>query len=37
MVQRDDTVWFFKLTGDRKLAESQQETFRGFLATVKFQ
>jgi len=37
MVQRDDMVWFFKLTGDRKLAESQQESFRGFLATVKFQ
>lgn len=37
MVERDGKVWFFKLTGDRSLVELQQDAFRDFLASVRFQ
>lgn len=37
MVERDGNVWFFKLTGDRSLVESQQNAFREFLDSVRFQ
>jgi hypothetical protein len=36
MVERDGQVWFFKLFGDRSLVESQERTFREFLASVRF-
>jgi hypothetical protein len=37
MVMRDEKVWFFKLIGDRSLVESQQDAFREFLTSVRFQ
>lgn len=37
MVEKDDKVWFFKLTGDRTLVESQQAAFDKFLESVRFQ
>ena len=36
MIERQGLVWFFKLTGDRALVESQRETFTEFLKSVKF-
>jgi hypothetical protein len=36
MVQRGDVVWFFKMTGERELVESQREEFAAFLESVKF-
>jgi hypothetical protein len=36
MIERNGVVWFFKLTGDRSLVESQREIFTDFLKSVKF-
>ena len=36
MVAHGDQMWFFKLSGDRKVVESQREAFAQFLASVKF-
>lgn len=36
MVVRDEKVWFFKLFGDRKLVERQQDAFQSFLRSVRF-
>jgi hypothetical protein len=36
MVQRDEQMWFFKMTGDRALVEQQREAFAKFLESVKF-
>jgi hypothetical protein len=33
---RDDTTWFFKITGDDALVEKQKNTFVSFLKTVQF-
>jgi hypothetical protein len=33
---RDDTVWFFKLTGDAALVEKQKANFIAFLKSVDF-
>ena len=33
---RDDTAWFFKMTGDADLAERQKPVFITFLKSVKF-
>jgi len=34
---RDDTAWFFKMTGDTELVEKQKPAFVGFLKSVEFQ
>ncbi|MEX2091374.1 MAG: hypothetical protein WD971_01790 [Pirellulales bacterium] len=31
-----DTIWFFKLTGDRDLVAAQRETFQSFLRSQRF-
>jgi hypothetical protein len=36
MVRRGDQMWFFKMTGDRTLVESQREAFAAFLKSVDF-
>ena len=36
MVKQGDQVWFFKMTGDRKLVEGQREAFNKFLESIKF-
>ena len=36
VVQDADRVWFFKLSGDRSLAEREEPNFRSFVGTVKF-
>ena len=36
MMERQGWVWFFKLSGDRSLVESQRKTFTKFLKSVKF-
>jgi hypothetical protein len=36
MVRRGDQVWFFKMTGERTLVESQREAFDDFLKSVDF-
>lgn len=33
---RQGTAWFFKMLGDDKLVASQKETFRKFLADIRF-
>jgi hypothetical protein len=33
---RDDTAWFFKITGDDALVEKQKAAFVSFLKTVQF-
>ena len=33
---RDDTEWFFKMTGDAQLVEAQKPAFISFLKTVQF-
>jgi hypothetical protein len=34
--RRDDTSWFFKMTGDAALVEAQKPAFVSFLKTVQF-
>jgi len=34
---RDDTAWFFKMTGDAALVEKQKTAFVAFLKSVEFQ
>ena len=36
MATQGDQVWFFKMTGDRKLVESQGEAFKKFIESIKF-
>jgi hypothetical protein len=36
MVNQGDQVWFFKMTGDRKLVEGQRESFNKFIESIKF-
>ena len=36
MVKRDDMMWFFKMTGERTLVESQREAFAEFVKSIKF-
>jgi hypothetical protein len=36
MVRRGDQVWFFKMTGERTLVESQRVAFEAFLKSVDF-
>jgi hypothetical protein len=36
MLTRGDTIWFFKLTGDRDLVAAQRENFASFLKSVRF-
>jgi len=36
MLTRGDTIWFFKLTGDRDLVASQREEFQTFLKSLRF-
>jgi hypothetical protein len=36
MVKQGDLVWFFKMTGDRKLVEAQREPFNKFIESIKF-
>lgn len=36
MIRRGDQMWFFKMTGDRSLVESQQEAFAAFLKSIDF-
>jgi hypothetical protein len=36
MVQRGELMWFFKMTGERTLVESQREAFAEFLKSIKF-
>ena len=36
MVQRGDKMWFFKMSGDRRLVADQQDNFRSLLKSVKF-
>lgn len=36
MATQGDQVWFFKMTGDRKLVEGQREAFNKFIESIKF-
>jgi hypothetical protein len=36
MVVRGETVWFFKLMGDRDLVAAERDNFRAFLKSVRF-
>ncbi len=36
MVTRGNSIWFFKLTGDRELVSAQRENFRSFLNSLRF-
>ena len=36
VLHRDDTAWFFKITGDANLVEQQKPAFISFLKTVSF-
>jgi len=36
MVAHGDHIWFFKITGDRKLVAAQREQFRAFVDSVRF-
>ena len=36
MLHRDDTSWFFKMTGDANLVEAQKPAFISFLKSVSF-
>ena len=36
MVEREGSVWFFKMTGNADLLKEQQAAFRKFLASVRF-
>ena len=36
MVTRGDTIWFFKLTGDRDLVAAQRDKFQSFLKSLRF-
>jgi hypothetical protein len=36
ILHREDMVWFFKVTGDNQLVESQKTNFIQFLKSVKF-
>jgi hypothetical protein len=36
ILHRDDTAWFFKMTGDAGLVEQQKPAFIAFLKTVSF-
>jgi hypothetical protein len=36
ILHRDDTVWFFKMTGDDALVEKQKPAFAAFLKSVNF-
>jgi hypothetical protein len=36
ILHRDDTAWFFKMTGDANLVEQQRSAFISFLKTVQF-
>ncbi len=36
MLTRGNSIWFFKLSGDRKLVAAQQAKFQSFLKSVKF-
>lgn len=36
ILHRDDTAWFFKMTGDADLVEKQKSAFVSFLKTLQF-
>jgi hypothetical protein len=36
ILHRDDTAWFFKMTGDANLVEKQKPAFTSFLKTLHF-
>jgi hypothetical protein len=36
ILHRDDTAWFFKMTGEAGLVEQQKPTFIAFLKTISF-
>lgn len=36
MVKSDDKIWFIKLTGDRAVVVSQEESFKSFLKSLRF-
>jgi hypothetical protein len=36
MAKRGEQIWFFKMKGDRKLVEAQQEPFNKFIESIKF-
>ncbi len=36
ILHRDDTAWFFKMTGDADLVEKQKPAFIAFLKSVEF-
>lgn len=36
MVRKGDTIWFFKLLGDRELVAAQRNNFESFLKSVRF-
>jgi len=36
MLTRGDTIWFFKLTGNRDLVAAQRNHFESFLKSVRF-
>jgi hypothetical protein len=36
ILHRDDTAWFFKVTGDADLVEKQKPAFFSFLKTLQF-
>jgi hypothetical protein len=37
ILPRDGRVWFFKLMGDQSVTDQQQDAFKGFLESVRFQ
>jgi len=36
MLRRGDTIWFFKVIGDRELVAAQRQNFESFLKSVRF-
>ncbi len=36
MLTRGDTIWFFKLSGDRNLVAAQHDKFQSFLKSLRF-
>lgn len=36
MVTHDNTIWFFKMTGDRDVVVDQRDAFQSFLKSVRF-
>ena len=36
MLNTGDTIWFFKMTGDRDLVAAERDQFKAFLKSVRF-